>query len=118
MESILRTIRKFVIGSEEDDHFDVELITHINSLFMILSQMGVGPPEGFVITDDLASWTDFIPESQNLELVKSYLPLKVKLLFDPPSSSAHMEALTRSIDECEWRLNHAAEIAKSDEKEG
>ena len=118
MESILRMVRKFVIGSEEDDHFDVELITHSNSIFMTLSQMGIGPPEGFVITDDLATWTDFIPEGQNLELVKTYLPNKVKLLFDPPSGSAHMEALNNSIKECEWRLYTAAELLKSDAEEG
>lgn len=118
MESILMTIRKMVIGSEDDDHFDTDIITHINSSLMILSQLGVGPPEGFIISDDMATWTDFIPDGQNLELVKTYIYQKVKLLFDPPTSSAHMEALNRSIAECEWRLNVAVENNKTNSEEG
>ena len=76
---------------------------------MILTQLGVGPSEGFHITDSNEIWTDFIQEPARIELVKSYMHLKVKLLFDPPSSSAVIESMNRMISEFEWRLNVAAE---------
>lgn len=82
---------------------------HINSVFMVLTQLGVGPAEGFAIEDETSVWTDFIPEGVKLEAVKSYMFLKVKLIFDPPLSSAVMESYKRQIDEFEWRLNVAAE---------
>lgn len=78
---------------------------HINSVFMILNQLGVGPSEGFRIEDDIAVWNDYITEEDNLDAVKSYIHLKVKLLFDPPLSSAVMEANKQIINELEWRLN-------------
>lgn len=109
MDSILTSVKKIIGLTEEYDHFDPEIILHINSVFMILTQLGVGPSEGFFITDSSNTWNEFLPEGQNLEAVKSYMGLKVKLLFDPPSSSAVMEAMKRSIDEFEWRLNVAVD---------
>lgn len=109
MESILTSIKKLLGISEEYEHFDADLIMHINSVFMILTQLGVGPSEGFRITDSSENWVDFIPEPARIELVKSYMYLKVKLLFDPPSSSAVIESMNRMISEFEWRLNVAAE---------
>lgn len=109
MESILTSIKKLLGISEEYEHFDADLIMHINSVFMILTQLGVGPSEGFHITDSSENWVDFIPEPARIELVKSYMYLKVKLLFDPPSSSAVIESMNRMISEFEWRLNVAAE---------
>ena len=76
---------------------------------MILTQLGVGPPEGFIINDKSNTWNEFIPDGKNLELVKSYVHLKVRTLFDPPSSSVVMESTNRMINEFEWRLNAAAE---------
>ena len=110
MDSILTSIKK-LMGIEEDyTHFDTDLIIHINSVFMILTQMGVGPPEGFSITDKSASWTNFISnDDKRFESVKSYIYMKVRLIFDPPSSSALIEAMNRQISEFEWRLNVAAE---------
>lgn len=104
MESILTSIKKLLGIMEEYEHFDADLIMHINSVFMILAQMGVGPSEGFRIEDELATWEDFLPENSNMESVKSYVHLKVKLLFDPPASSAVMESMNRMIKEFEWRL--------------
>ena len=95
--------------SEEYDHFDPDIIMHINSVFMILTQIGVGPSKGFSIEDDTAVWTDFIPDSANIEAVKTYIYMKVKLIFDPPLSSAVMESMKAMISELEWRLNVAAE---------
>lgn len=94
--------------AEEYEHFDADIIMHINTVFMILTQMGVGPEEGFTIEDDLATWSDFIEDDVKFyEGLKSYMVLKVRVLFDPPTSSAVMEATNRMIDELEWRLRTA-----------
>ena len=109
MESILTSIKKLLGITEEDEHFDPDLIMHINSVFTILTQLGVGPSEGFRIEDESATWDDFIDEDDNLDSIKSYLYLRVKLLFDPPLSSTVIESMNRMISEFEWRLNVAAE---------
>ena len=110
MESILTSIKKLLGIAEEYEHFDNDIIMHINSVFMILTQLGVGPSKGFVITDSSASWDDFLPEdSKKLQAVKTYMYMKVKLMFDPPTSSAVMESMNRMISELEWRLNVAAD---------
>lgn len=109
MESILTSIKKLLGIAEEYEHFDADLIMHINSVFSILTQLGVGPSEGFMISDKYAVWTDFIEENPKMEFVKTYIYQKVRLIFDPPSSSAHVEAINRSISEFEWRLNVEAE---------
>ena len=106
MESILTSIKKLLGIAEEYEHFDNDIIMHINSVFMILTQLGVGPSKGFVITDSSASWDDFLPEGgEKLQAVKTYMYMKVRLMFDPPTSSAVMESMTRMINELEWRLN-------------
>ena len=109
MDSILTSVKKMLGIAEEYTHFDADLIMHINSVFMILNQLGIGPTNGFTISDDYALWSDFIPDGQNLELVKSYMYMKVRLMFDPPSSSAVLSAMEKSISEFEWRLNVQAE---------
>ena len=110
MESILKTIKKQLGMSESSTAFDTDAIININTTFMILTQMGVGPAEGFTIKDDYALWTDFISEdSVKFEGVKTYVYLKAKMVFDPPSSSVVMQAMKDSIAELEWRLNFAAE---------
>lgn len=109
MDSILNSIKKLLGIGEDYDHFDADIMIHINSVFMILNHMGVGPSEVYQITSDLETWEDFIPHGQNIEAVKSYIYLKVKLLFDPPSGSAVMESTNRLISELEWRLNAAAD---------
>lgn len=106
MESILTSTKKLLGITEEYTHFDADLIMHINSVFTILAQLGVGPKEGFRIEDELATWNDFLQtESVLLDSVKSYMYLKVKLVFDPPLSGTVMEAYNRMISELEWRLN-------------
>ena len=107
MDSILTSIKKMLGIQEEYEHFDVDIIMHINTALMILTQMGVGPSEGFMIEDKYDFWEDFVTE--NMEAVKTYVYLKVRLVFDPPSSSAVMESINRTISELEWRLNVAAE---------
>ena len=76
---------------------------------MILTQLGVGPPDGFMITSKVDTWNEFISDEKKMQLVKSYMHLKVKMLFDPPSSSAVMDSTNRMINEFEWRLNSQAE---------
>ena len=108
-DSILTSIKKLLGITEAYEHFDQDIIIHINSVFMILNQLGVGPSNGFSITDKTAVWSDFISEGANLESVKSYIYLKVRLLFDPPTTSAVMESMNRMISELEFRLNISAE---------
>lgn len=109
MDSILTSIKKLLGIAEEYTHFDADLIVHINSVLSVMSQLGVGPDTGFSISDDNAVWSDFVPEAKNLELIKSYVYLKVRLLFDPPTSSAVLASMERQISELEWRINTSAE---------
>lgn len=109
MESILTSIKKLLGIEEEYTQFDNDIIMHINSVFLNLTQLGVGPAEGFLIEDDTATWEDFIGDSNQLQAVKSYMYLKVKLLFDPPLSSSVVESMNRMIAELEWRLNVAVD---------
>ena len=103
--SILVTIKKLLGIAEDYLEFDEDIIVHINTVFLNLTQLGVGPSEGFSIEDDTADWEDFIDDSKQLQAVKSYIYLKVKMLFDPPLSSAVIESTNRMIAELEWRLN-------------
>ena len=109
MESILTSIKKLLGIEEEYTQFDNDIIMHINSAFLNLTQLGVGPAEGFLIEDDTATWEDFIGDSNQLQAVKSYMYLKVKLLFDPPLSSSVIESMNRMVAELEWRLNVAVD---------
>ena len=107
MESILTSIKKLLGISEDDSYWDQDIIMHINSVFSILTDLGVGPSEGFRIEDDLATWNDFIGTNINYESVKTYMYLKVKLLFDTSTtSSAVIESINRMINEYEWRLTN------------
>ncbi len=109
MESILVSIKKLLGITEDYTHFDMDIIMHINSVFSVLTQLGVGPADGFAIQDEKAVWSEFMGDDQKIELVKSYMYLKVRLLFDPPLSSAVIESINRMISEYEWRLNLAGE---------
>lgn len=106
MESILNSIKK-MLGIEADyKHFDPELIIFINSALGICFQLGVGDDKltPFVIKDENDLWEDFISNDQ-IETVKSYVFMKVKLLFDPPTSSAVLSSYQELIKEFEWRCN-------------
>lgn len=115
---ILTSVKKLLGIAEEYKHFDEDIIVHINSVFMILTQLGVGTSMGFSIHDESAVWTDFIGEDdKNFQSVKTYVYMKVKLIFDPPLSSAVLESMNRTISELEWRLNVAADTINSTEGE-
>lgn len=115
MESILTSIKKLLGIAEDYTQFDPDIIIHINSVFTTLTQLGVGPSTGFYIEDDSTIWEDFIPDLAKLQAVKTYIFLKVKLLFDPASvGSSTLASYERQIQELEWRLNV---IAESEENE-
>lgn len=116
-ESILETIAKAIGIGENYDYFNQELIMHINTVLMGLRQIGVGPSEPFLITDNTATWTNFLGDDKNFEAVKTYVCLRVRMLFDPPTSSALMDAMKNQIAEWEWRLNLEYECNKQKEGE-
>lgn len=109
MESILNSVKKDLGIAEEYTSFDPDIIRDINSVLAILNQLGVGPKEGFSIEDKSALWSDFIQETNRLEFVKSYVYIKVKMIFDPPLSTAVIASMERIASELEWRITVAAE---------
>lgn len=112
MESILTSTKKLAGLTEDYDHFDPDIVMYINSVLLDLKQIGVGPSEGFVIADEDDSWDDFVPDNKVIrEAVKSLMGAKVRLKFDPPTNSTHLEALRSTIQEAEWRLCLEAEKA-------
>lgn len=108
-ESILITVKKILGLAEDYTVFDLDIITHINSVFTTLTQLHVGPPGGFMIEDETAVWGDFIDPIENLNAVKTYVYLRVRLLFDPPSTAYLVTATQEQIKELEWRLNVQAD---------
>ena len=118
-DSILLSVKK-VCGIQPDcTDFDIDIIMHINSTFLILKQLGVGPPKGFSIANEMSSWSDFIPEDDpNFNAVKTYIGAKVRLIFDPPMSSIVAEALKETVKEFEFRLNVEAETGSESEVTG
>lgn len=117
MASIL-TSTKGILGLDEAyTAFDLDVTTHINAAFSTLAQLGVGPELGFFIIDNTAQWEDFGVPADQLNMVKSYVYLKTKFLFDPPSTSFQIEAMERQIKEFEWRLNLFREVILPDPEE-
>lgn len=104
-ESILLSTKKILGLDASYIPFDLDVITHINTAFSILNQLGVGPEEGFAISDDSAVWGDFVVPLNQLQMVKTYVYLKVRVLFDPPGTSFLLESANQQIKEYEWRLN-------------
>lgn len=111
MDSILNSVKKKLGIQEDYTHFDEDIIIDINSVFMILNQLGVGPDEPFTIEDEDAFWDDFI-DNTRIEAVKSYMYMKVRLMFDPPTSGFLVDSLNKQIAELEWRMLVQAETPK------
>ena len=118
MDSILNSIKKLLMLDENDTSFDVDIIIHINSVLSILNQLGVGPENGFSIIDSKATWKDLLGDYPNLDTVRSFVYLKVKLLFDPPTNSAVIESINRAAGELEWRINATAEAIRRNVSSG
>ena len=115
MDSILTSIKKLLGMTKDYTHFDADIIMNINTEFMSLKQLGIGPADGFIIEDDSATWDEYINVEDDpskltlLSAVKSYIHLKVELAFDPPQNSSVTESIKQRISELEWRLNVEAE---------
>lgn len=107
MNSILISIKKMLGITEEYTQFDQDIIIHINSVFMILNQIGVGPEECFSIEDSSSTWDDFMEGNNKIKAVETYMYLKVRLLFDPPTNAGMMDAINRAASELECRLQVA-----------
>lgn len=104
MDSVLLSVKK-VLGLEADyTHFDPDIIMHINTLLMTMSQLGVPVPVDFSVEDDTATWAELTGGLTDIQAVKSYLYLKVRLIFDPPATSFVIEAMERQAQELEWRI--------------
>ena len=112
MESILNTIKKMLGITADYTHFDTDIIIHINSALLTLNQLGVGPKQPASISSDSNTWRSVFGDGSDLEAVKTYIYLKVKTVFDPPTSSFVLEAMNRQISELEWRLNTQTEYNK------
>lgn len=104
-QSILNSTKKILGIAEDYTVFDLDIITHINTAFSTLAQLGVGPTAGFMINGSEEVWTDFTAEDFQYNSVKSYVFLKVRQLFDPPQTSYLISATEKQIQELEWRLN-------------
>lgn len=113
-DSILTTIKQLLGIEEAVTDFDVEIITDINSVFLVLQQLGIGPEEGFSIADKTTTWASYIGTNNNLNAVKTYMYLKVKQMFDPPSSGFTTDSMERLIKEFEWRLNVQVDPGKEE----
>ena len=108
-DSILTSRKKMLGIAEEYEIFDLDIIMHINTVFMTLNQLGVGPSDIFRIEDKNDMWSDFISDEKQLNGIETYVYLKVRLVFDPPLNASVLEAMKQTISELEWRLNVEAE---------
>lgn len=104
-DSILETVKKLLGIPEDYTVFDPDIIMHINTVFSDLHQLGVGPQTGFAIEDKAAEWSSFTNSVPMLNSVKTYVVLRVRLLFDPPATSFAIAAMEKQVQQFEWRLN-------------
>jgi hypothetical protein len=102
--SILTCIKKLLGIDSTYTDFDTDIIIFINSAIMALNQLGVGPTLGYVVTGDTEDWADLVEDEVALEAVKTFIYLKVRLVFDPPTSGTVLQALTETLRETEWRI--------------
>lgn len=110
-DGILFTVKKMLGITADYAPFDVDIVTTINMAFLTLHQLGIGPEEGFMISPESGqTWSDFIGDDKNLQAVKTYVYMRVRLAFDPPASSFVADAMKTQCDELEWRLREQVEI--------
>lgn len=117
MESILTSVKKVIGVEKEYNHFDPDIIMHINAAFATLTQLGVGPKEGFMIHNSDSNWDEFLPSSPLQNFVRQYIQLKVKMGFDPTASSQVGESINMMISELEWRIREQVEFDSKEETE-
>lgn len=112
MDSILDSIKKPLNIDTDDDAFDHDIIMFINGEFMELYQLGIGPANGFSIQGSDAQWSDYTDDPYVKDAVKTYIYLKVKMVFDPPASSVVADMINNKIADLGWRLNHHVETSE------
>ena len=117
-ESILKTIKQLIGCPDDFEQFDLDLTIHINSAFATLTQLGVGPKEGYRITGLDNVWSEFEEDAQKSSLIKDYVYIKTRLLFDPPTSGSLMDSLKEQLKEMEWRLYIMYYPVSEDDKKG
>lgn len=117
-ESILKTIKQLIGCPYDFEQFDLDLIVHINSAFATLTHLGVGPKEGYRITGADNAWSEFEDDAQKLSLIKDYVYIKTRLLFDPPTSGSLMDSLKEQLKEMEWRLYMLYDPISEDDEKG
>ena len=115
LDSILLSIKRLLGIDLICEDFDDEIVIHIKSVLVILSQLGVGPPGGFIVTDTSQTWSMFAGGRTDIEFIKTYVFMKVKLIFDPPQSSSAIESMNRVISELEWSINVAVDPEETTE---
>lgn len=111
-DSILKSIKKVLNLGDDYEVFDPDVLMHINSVFSTLHQLGVGPDQGFMIEDDGQTWDAFLGADPRLNNIKTYIYLRVRLIFDPPQTGYHTAAIQDQIKELEWRINANREDTK------
>ena len=104
-DSIFSSVKKVVGLLGDDGSFDEDILLHINSVVSTLRQLGLSIPSDFYVRDDVQTWRDLLGEFRDLDLVKSYMTMKVRLMFDPPSSSFGLKSMEEMVKEYEWRIN-------------
>ena len=104
MDSILTTTKKLLGIGEEYTHFDTDILVHINTALFSLSQLNLGPPEGYYIEGEEDTWTMFVGSHVDMEAIKTYIYLRVRLLFDPPQASHARDSFVKQYQELEWRM--------------
>ena len=117
-ESILKTIKQLIGCPDDFEQFDLDLMIHINSAFATLTHLGVGPKEGYRITGADNVWREFEDDAQKLSLIKDYVYIKTRLLFDPPTSGSLMDSLKEQLKEMEWRLYMLYDPISEDDEKG
>lgn len=115
MDSILASIKKMLNIDPDMDAFDTDIIIHINSALGILTQLGVGSNTGFSIKDNTSLWSDFIGDENNLEMVKTFIYMNVRLGFDPPSNAFVVDSITKQLEELKWRISVQADMNRTTE---
>ena len=113
-DSILMSVKKLLgMDPEEFDQYDVDITLHINTVIETLNQIGVDMPDGFSVTDKTVLWSDYLNRakySQIKDSIKSYIYMKVRLVFDPPTNTSLINAINESVKELEWRIRQWVEF--------
>ena len=116
LESILLSIKKLNNVAPSDKAFDADLIMYTNAALSDLTQVGIGPSEGFFIEDEESTWDEFLPDDPRLEGSKAYIGMKVRLMFDPPTSGFAIDAIKEQLIERLWRLKLVQETREHEEE--